>query len=159
MEESNVWRRTARVLEVAVVAALLFLAWQNAQLRRKATLLMRSAAPRFQAGDSLPALQVIDLTGKPRTLRFQEGRVVVALVDPGCGSCQEVIRGLRSVPTARIISVVDLPATEPLLRGTPNAYVGDPRDPLRRQFGKVPQILIVEQEKVMRTCVTARECV
>lgn len=120
---------------------------------------MCSAAQRFHAGDSLPALQVIDLTGKPQTLRFQEGRVVVALVDPGCASCEAVIRSLRSVPAARIISVADLTGTEPILRGTPNAYVSDPRDPLRRHFGKVPQILVVEHEKVMRTCATARECV
>ena len=159
MAEPNVWRRVALVLEIAVVAALLFLVWQNAQLRRKVRLAMRSAAPRFQAGDSLPGLQVIDLTGKPQTLRFQEGRVVVALVDPGCGSCEAVIRDLRSVPTARIISVADLVRTEPLLRGTPNAYVSDPRDPLRRHFAKLPQILVVENEKVMRTCATARECV
>ena len=159
MAEPNVWRRVALVLEVAVVAAFLFLIWQNVQLRRKVQVAMRSAAPRFHAGDSLPALQVIDLTGKPQTLRFQEGRVVVALVDPSCGSCEAVIRTLRSVPTARIISVADLPGTEPLLRGTANAYVSDPRDPLRRHFGKVPQIFVVEQEKVIRTCATARECV
>jgi hypothetical protein len=158
MAEPKVWRRVALVLEIAAVAALLFLVWQNAQLRRTAKLAMRSAAPRFHAGDSLPGLQVIDLTGKPQTLRFQEGRVVVALVDPGCGTCQDVIRSLRSVSSARIISVADLAGTEPLLRGTPNAYVSDPRDPLRGQFGKVPQILLVEQEKVMRTCATAREC-
>ena len=158
MAEPMVWRRVALVLEIAVVAALLFLVWQNMLLRRKVGLAMRSAAPRFQADDSLPGLQVIDLTGKPQTLRFREGRVVVALVDPGCGSCQAVIRSLRSVPTARIISVVDLANSEPLLRGTPNAYVSDPRDPLRRYFGKVPQIFVVEQEKVMRTCATAREC-
>lgn len=159
MGEPNVWRRAALVLEIALAAAVLFLLWQNAQLRRKAMLAGRSAAPRFHAGDPLPELQVIDLTGKPRTLRFQDGRVVVALVDPACGTCADAIRVLRSVPTARIISVVDLPRTEPLLRGTPNAYVSDPREPLRRHFGKVPQILVVEQEKVMRTCATARECV
>ena len=158
MAEPNAWRRAALVLEIAVVAALLVLVWQNTQLRRKVGLAMRSAAPRFHAGDSLPGLQVIDLTGKPQTLRFREGRVVVALVDPGCGSCQAVIQSLRSVPTARIISVTDLAGTQPLLRGTPNAYVSDPRDPLRRHFGKVPQIFVVEQEKVMRTCATAPEC-
>lgn len=158
MAESNVWRRVALVLEIALAAALLFLVWQNAQLRRKATLAMRSAATRFHAGDSLPGLQVIDLAGKPQTLRFQKGRVVVALVDPGCGSCAAVIRDLRPVATARIISVVDLAATGPLLRGTPNAYVSDRGDPLRRQFGKVPQIFVVEQGTVMRTCASAREC-
>lgn len=30
MAEPNVWRRVALVLEIAVVAALLFLVWQNA---------------------------------------------------------------------------------------------------------------------------------
>lgn len=158
MAEAKGWRRAAVLLELALAAALLLVLWQNAQLRRKNTLAMRSAAPRVHAGDALAALQVVDLAGRAQTLRFEEQRVVVAVVDPGCASCAAVIRELRSVPTARIISVADLAGTEPLLRGTANAYVSDLRDPVRSRFGKVPQVFVVERGQVTRTCATAREC-
>jgi hypothetical protein len=153
------------VLEVAVVVLFALLIWKNYALRRQAR---AAAVPSgrqhaFVARDAIASIPIVDLAGKPGVLDLQSGRTTIAVVDPGCDSCQELIGTLRGASGVRVLSVAPADETRKLAEqsGLGNAVsaLGQPLPkPIAPQLQIYPQLFIVDHGKVVRTCASWSEC-
>lgn len=161
-------RLATRALEAGLVILFVALAWNNYTLRRdlaaaRAGAPARNAGSAFAPGDSLTAVQVVDLTGRPVTLDFRASRTLVAIVHPGCKSCETAVAALRGASGARLISVRPPAETRPLMERGGVAHFayslpdGTPGE-AGRKIHHYPQTLIVDRGIVVRTCRSVEEC-
>ncbi|HEX2062189.1 MAG TPA: hypothetical protein VHK90_15735 [Thermoanaerobaculia bacterium] len=153
------------VLEAAVVVVFALLIWNNYTLRRQQV--RAAAAPSVQRGfvpkDWIGTVPVTDLAGNARLLDLHRGRNIVAIVDPRCESCREIIATLRGATDVRVLSVAPLAETRAAAETAGIAAITTvaraplPR-PIERQLRMYPQIFVVERGEVVRTCKTIAEC-
>jgi hypothetical protein len=145
------------VLEWAVVVVFALLIWNNYTLRRQ-QVRAAAATPRqaFAARDVFRALPVVDTTGRESVLELAHGRAVVAIVDPRCESCRELIAQLRGT-RAHVISLAPMAETRKM--NVPAYVARAPLPPeVERQLQIYPQLFVVDRGKVVRTCATVAEC-
>src|SRR5215213_3285951 len=101
------------LLEVAVMVVFALLIWNNFALRRQQA---RAAAAvkdahGFTVRERVGAIPATTLDGARRDLDLTSSRAVVAIVNPGCESCRELIAATRGMPDVRILSVAPLSET------------------------------------------------
>ena len=152
------------VLEALVAVVFLLLVWNNFTLRRQhavAAAASRSARA-FAPKDALAAVPVVDVTGKRRSLDLTKSRTTVVIVDPRCDSCREIIAELHSSRNAVVLSIAPLEPTAAMANQTktaaPTYTVGAMPSEQAARFRTNPQILLVDQGRVVRTCAALREC-
>lgn len=147
-------------LEIAAVVVFLFVLRQNFELRRDIRSVARrglSGETRFAAGDPFPVFNVVDRAGKAMPLALGPERTLLLIADPGCSVCD------RSIPLlpadAVVLSVTDLASTRssPLFRFPGRVYAAAEQYRERR-LGRVPQFLLVESQRIVRTCADPRDC-
>lgn len=153
------------VLEAAVVVLFVLLIWNNFALRRQAR---AAAVPSirqhaFVARDAVAYVPTIDLAGKPGGLDLRSGRTIVAIVDPRCESCRELIATLRGATGLRVLSVAPVAETRKMADeaglAASTSVLGTPLPkPIEAQLQIYPQLFIVDHGKVVRTCMTFAEC-
>lgn len=152
-------------LEAAVVVVFLLLVWNNYTLRRKMQAVARPSVREhaFVARDSIESIPTIDLAGKPGTLDLRSGRNLIAIVDPRCDSCRELVTTLHVVPGLRVLSQAPADETRAMAEKAGltavTSALGQPLPkPLEAQLRIYPQLFIVDRGKVVRTCATFAEC-
>jgi hypothetical protein len=161
-------RLATRALEVGVAILFVVLAWNNFTLRRelaqvRAASPARGAVSSFAPGDSLAVVQAVDLAGRPVTLDFRTSRTLVAIVNPGCKSCETTVAALKGATGARVLSVASPAETRPLMERGGIAHfawslpAGTPGE-LGRKMHHYPQTFIVDRSIVVRTCRSVEEC-
>ena len=161
-------RIVTRVLEIVLVILFIALAWNNFTLRRdlarvRASSLSRGAVGSFAPGDSLATVQAVDLAGRPVTLDFRTSRTLVAIVHPGCHSCEATVAALKGATGARVLSIASPAETRPLMERGGIAHLaysvpaGAPGE-LGRKLYHYPQTFIVDRGIVVRTCRSVEEC-
>ena len=157
------WLRVA--LEAAVVTVFLLLIWNNFALRRQQARVAAAISPErgFVVKDFVETIPTVDLSGRQGSLDLRGGRTVVAIVDPRCESCRELIVSLRSVPGVRVLSVAPAADTRDLATrsglGAVTTMIGRPLpSKVERQLQIYPQLLVVDRGKVVRTCAAVAEC-
>jgi hypothetical protein len=161
-------RVAARTLEVALVILFVALAWNNFTLRRelaqvRAGSSVRGAVSSFAPGDALTVVQAVDLAGRPVTLDFRTSRTLVAIVNPGCSSCETAVAALKGATGARVLSVASVAETRPLMERGGIAHfaytlpAGTPGE-LGPKMHHYPQTFIVDHGIVARTCRSVEEC-
>jgi len=149
------------LLEVAVVIVFALLVWNNYTLRRQQS---RAAAVTkseraFVARDQLEVIPATGLDGRRRDLDFRKGRAVVAIVDPRCESCREVLAAARNVPDLRILSVAPLAETRAGNVPPSTSVVVQPLPgPTGARLSIFPQLFVVDRGQVVRTCANVGEC-
>jgi hypothetical protein len=152
------------VLEAAVVVVFALLIWNSFTLRRQWSHAAAAAksARAFAVHDSIDNVPIVRLTGTQDTLHFG-GRTIVAIVDPRCESCRELLRGIHGDSGVQVLSVAPLPETNAMARTTGlTAVTYKLKDPaagtadLRLQI--YPQLFVVERGRVVRTCASITEC-
>lgn len=152
------------LLEVAVVVVFAALIWSNTTLRRQQ---VRSAAAAksaraFTVHDSLDALPVVELTGARGTFR-PDRRAIVAIVDPRCESCRVLLTGIRPDSGVQVLSVAPLAETRAMAQAAGLTAVthvlGTPLPArIESQLQIYPQLFVVENGQVVRTCASMKEC-
>ena len=157
-------KRTVRiaiaVLQVGMAVVFVLVVRQNLKFRRLIDARIADS-PRFYAGDRLPQLPALDLSGRPATIDLQ-ARTIVAVVNPTCASCAKTMADARGVPGVKLLSLVNAadtrPAVDPGIYG--RTYTLGPNVPraLARKVHHYPQILLVDRGIVRRTCATLKEC-
>ena len=151
------------LLEVAVVVVFAFLIWNNFTLRRQQT---RAAAAvkssrGFTVRDQLGALPVVTLDGKKRDLDLRTSRGVVAIVNPTCDSCRELVASTRGMPGVHVLSVASLEETRAQAKTLgPNTLVLAQRmgGELGSRLMIYPQLFVIDRGEVVRTCARIQEC-
>jgi hypothetical protein len=159
-------RPTRFILETAFVVVFALLIWNNYTMRRHASgHAAASMIPHrgFVPKDRIATLPTVDLTGRAGTLDLRNGRTLVAVVDPRCESCRELIATMRETPGARVLSVAPLDETRTMAKQAallaPIAMVGTgvPKS-IAPQLEIYPQLFVVDRGVVVRTCATVEEC-
>lgn len=153
------------VLEAAVVVVFLLLIWNNYTLRRQQARPAGGPAPArgFIPKDVIESVPTVALDGARGTLDLRRSRSVVAIVDPRCESCKELIATLRPQPDLHVLSVAPLPETRTMAEqsGLTSAtrILGEPLPAnVAAQLQNYPQLFVVDLGKVVRTCATVAEC-
>jgi hypothetical protein len=152
-------------LEAAVVVVFALLIWSNFTLRRQhahAAVAARGGRA-FAVHDTLEPLPVIELSGARGTLRFDR-RTLVAIVDPRCESCQQLIATMHADAGTEVLSVAPMEETKSMAQRaglTPITHIlGQPLPQrIATQLQIYPQLFVVEGNHVVRTCATMAECV
>jgi hypothetical protein len=142
-----------RILEGALVIMFALLVWNNASLRRRVSVAAAAPVSRhgFGVKDVIRTVPVKDLDGHARVLDLQTGRTVVAVVDPSCASCRDLVATMGALPSVQVLSLASAEATRPLaakVRGT-TSLLGDDA---RKEFHLYPQLFVVDHGLVVRTC-------
>ncbi|HKO57121.1 MAG TPA: hypothetical protein VJ276_14685 [Thermoanaerobaculia bacterium] len=147
---------------MVVVFALLI--WSNYTLRRQhaRSVAAVKSARAFAVHDSIDALPVVDLTGARGTLPFN-GRTIVAIVDPRCDSCRELLGGIRPDGGTQVLSVAPLTETIAMAKATrltavTHALAEPPGGRIDPRTQIYPQLFVVEHGRVVRTCASVSEC-
>jgi hypothetical protein len=151
------------LLEVAVVVVFALLIWNNFTLRRQQT---RAAAAvktsrGFAVHEKIGAIPATTLDGKPADLDLRNARGIVAIVNPTCESCRELVASTRNMPDVHIISSASLEETRALAKDLgPNTRVVAPNvgGALGAQLRIYPQLLVIDRGEVVRTCARIQEC-
>ncbi|HYH08940.1 MAG TPA: hypothetical protein VEK11_17945 [Thermoanaerobaculia bacterium] len=152
--------RGMRILEIAAVVVFALLVWQNYTLRRQQS--RAAAASKLARGfvpkDVLQTIPVVAPDGSRSTLDLTRARTIIAVVDPRCESCRELIATLRPSPDLAVISVA--PPAETRQLASLNARMpGQPLTPaVAAQFKIYPQLFVVDRGNVVRTCANVEEC-
>lgn len=163
MTEMTIDRPRTRVLrpllEGAVVVMFLLLIWSNYTLRRQAraaaipTVSQHGFVPR----DYVESIPVIDLQGQTSTLDLRNGRTTIAIVDPRCDSCRELVASMHGDAEVRVISMS--PAVESKTLGPQTLMLGKSLPQrLESKLQIYPQLFVVERGKVVRSCASMAEC-
>jgi hypothetical protein len=148
------WARAT--VELAVVVVFLLLLYQNAELKRRATT-TRARLDRFAAGDTLPTIKVVDKSGKLSTLELRATRTLLLIGDPSCPSCQTHLQALGA--DAIILSTADLATTRASsFWAFPGAVYSLAAPPSDVRFRRVPQVVVVDSRRIVRTCAEPRDC-
>jgi hypothetical protein len=154
------------VLEAAVVVVFVLLIWNNYTLRRQqARSAAGAAAPArgFVPKDVIETIPTVALDGTRGTLDLRPSRSVVAVVDPRCESCKELIATLRPQPDLHVLSVAPPAETRAMAEQAGLTAVtrtlGEPLPAkAAAQLRNYPQVFVVDRGKVVRTCATVAEC-
>ncbi len=127
----------------------------------------QSAPRRFDKGDQIDRLDVVDTAGVQQVLQArQHDQQMVVVVNPSCASCLVLAEELRKTPPAIpvwVLSVGDPAATakfatEQKLSGVYALAPGaDPS--LRPRFRATPQVFILANGIVRSTCERVTGCV
>lgn len=157
-DQPSPWPR--RILEGAVIVVFLLLIWNNAVLRRQVG---ASAAPAgrhgFSVKDVIRTVPAHDLSGKPRVVDLQSGRTIVAIVDPRCESCRELVAALHGARGVQLISLAPPDETRVMAETAGlAASTSVLTDDAPARFHIYPQLFVVERGLVVRTCATVGEC-
>jgi len=159
-------RPTRFILETAFVVVFALLIWNNYTMRRHATgHAAASIIPHrgFIPKDRIAVLPVVDLNGHAAQLDLRNGRTLMAIVDPRCESCRELIGTMKDVRDARILSVAPLAETRTMASQSPTASpvamvgTGVPKR-IAPQLEVYPQLFLVDRGVVVRTCASVEEC-
>lgn len=154
------------LLEGAVVVMFVLLIASNYTLRRQ---VRASAIPAIQRHGFVPkdvvaSIPTVGLDGRPGTLDLQAGRTIVAIVDPRCESCRELIATMRGAAEGiRVLSVAPPAETRTMAQefglASVTTGIGKPL-PARvdAQLQIYPQLFVVDRGRVVRTCATLAEC-
>jgi hypothetical protein len=153
------------LLEAAVVVVFLLLIWSNFTLRRQAraaaipTISQHGFVPR----DFIRTIPVLDVNGNAGTLDLQRGRTIVAIVDPRCDSCRELVVSMRGTPGIRVLSMAPREETRKMAEQSGltavTSMLGKPLPTrLESQLQIYPQLFVVDGGKVVRSCATLAEC-
>jgi hypothetical protein len=151
------------VLPLAALAVFLLILRQNAILRKQLTAKL-SSSDRFYAGDRLDRLQVADMQGRSTVLELKDKRIILAVVQPSCASCELLIRGVRPGSNTAVLSLATAAETRPIVEPVGIApmtfsIAGQPLDPkLAAKLSFYPQILLVDRGAVVRTCASLDYC-
>ncbi|MEO8380487.1 MAG: hypothetical protein ABI779_19820 [Acidobacteriota bacterium] len=155
------------LLEGAVVVVFVLLIWNNYSLRRQAHAVAVPSVREhgFVPRDAVRSIPTLDLDGKPGTWNLQSGRHVLAIVDPRCDSCRALIATLPGHGDGQLYVLSVAPPADTramaqqagLTAATRSLGTPLPRD-LESQLQIYPQLLIVDQGKVVRTCASIAEC-
>jgi hypothetical protein len=153
------------VLEAAVVVVFLLLIWNNYTLRRQQ---VRAAAASKSAHGFVPkdvvgSIPTVALDGTRGTLDLRQARSIVAIVDPRCESCKDIIATLRPQPGLQVLSVAPLDETRAMAtRSGLTAVTRVLGEPLPgstgAQYHVYPQVFVVDRGFVVRTCASVAEC-
>lgn len=151
------------VLEIAVVVVFALLVWNNYTLRRQQA---RSAAAAkstrgFAVREQIGAIPAMSLDGRRSDLDLRTGRGIVAIVNPSCDSCRELMAAARNVPDVHVLSAASLADTRALAKDLgPNTRVLP--QPLGGALGErlriYPQVFVIDRGEIVRTCSTLAEC-
>jgi hypothetical protein len=151
-------------LELAVVVVFAFLIWNNYTLRRQQTRAAAAvkSARAFTVHDSIAALPIVEWNGARGTLLLN-GRTIVAVVDPRCDSCRTLLAGIRPDSGVQIVSVAPLAETRAMAQETglgsvTHALATPENARLDPRLQIYPQLFVVEQGHVVRTCASIEEC-
>lgn len=150
-------------MQIAAIAVLALLVWQNYQLRRLVRARVASAG-QFFVGDRVPTIPVHDLAGRQKLIDLRPGRSTVVIVEPTCGSCEKTMQDARNVPSVTLISLAPTEPTQAAAEKagiTGNIYTtAGVKLPARiaRKAIKYPQIILVDRGTVVRVCATVNEC-
>lgn len=151
---SSLPRRAGEVLLILVVVVVLV---NNVTLRRQlAVREQMPSATAFRPGERFDPIGVADARGEKSRFPHTKDRRVVAIVDPTCRSCEKNVR--TATPGDVILSVAPaslLPSLQQRTRATVFALADASRD---RRFGPVPQVLLIEGDRVLRTCAEVNDC-
>ena len=107
--------------------------------------------------DVIRTVPAKDLDGHAHVVDLQHGRNVVAIVDPSCASCRELVATMDVLPAVQVFSVASAEASRPLaakIHGTTSIVGND----APAQFHLYPQLFIVDDGLVVRTCAKVSEC-
>jgi hypothetical protein len=151
------------LLEVAVVVVFALLIWNNFTLRRQQTL--AAAAVKTSRGlaarEKLGVIPATTLDGKQSDLDFRTTRGILAIVNPTCESCKELMASTRGVPGVHVLSAASLEETRAQAKNLdPNVRVLMPsvRGALGTQLRTYPQLVVIDHGEVVRTCAKIEEC-
>ena len=151
------------VLEFAVVVVFGLLIWNNYTLRRERA---RSAAAvdfvrGVAAGERIGVIPALALDGRRRDLDLRDGRAIVAIVKPGCASCDPLIASARNEPDVHVLSVASLADTRALAKdlGPDPAVLAPPAGGgLAASLQIYPQLFVIDRGQIVRTCARIEEC-
>ncbi len=151
------------LLEVAVVVVFVLLIWNNFALRRQQG---RSAAAvkssrGFVVREQIGAIPAMTLDGRRNDLDLRNTRGIVAIVNPTCDSCRELMASARNAPDVYVLA-----ATSPAEAGAhaknlgPNARLlsRDTAGTLGERLRIYPQVLVIDHGEIVRTCARLEEC-
>ncbi len=151
------------ILEVAVVVVFAFLVWNNYTLRRQQ---VRSAAAAkstrgFAVNEQIGAIPAMSLDGRRNDLDLRNARGIVAIVNPSCDSCRELMASARNAPDVHLLAVTS-PA-EARARANelgPNTRILPPRleGALGARLQTYPQVFVIDRGAIVRTCSRIDEC-
>ena len=151
------------LLEGAVVVVFVLLIWNNFTLRRQST---RAAAAAksfrgFAVHERLGAIPALALDGRQNDLDLRASRGTVAIVNPGCESCRELVASLRGVKDVHVLSAASLAETRaaanllgPEARVIPDSVSGA----FGAQLKTYPQLFVIDHGEIVRTCARIAEC-
>jgi len=144
-------------LEIAVVVVFAILLKQNWQFRHIKANLPRPTS--FEAKETLPSLNVIGADGKKGIFDPGPGRNLLLIGDPRCGSCEHVLQQMPA-DHSMVLSIANPETTRSskfasVYHGPIYSLTEPPRD---ARLHHVPQILLVESQRVVRTCADVRDC-
>ena len=162
-------RRPATILivlgQIAVLVIFFLLIRKNLQLQRlvKARVELARSGTRFYAGDRLQSLSLRDMTDRNVVLDVQQGQTLLVVIHPGCGSCSAAIDEVSSVEGASVVSLAPLAETRRMAqtKGLRSAYVARQESmppAVARKLTHYPQIVVIEQGTIIRTCNTVAHC-
>lgn len=153
--------RLRPILEGAVVVVFALLVWNNFSLRRQQAVMARAAvqARGFVPKDVIGDVSMVKLSGEPAHLRINQGRHVVAVVDPRCDSCRELVATLRPSSDLVVVSLAPPELTRTMVAQSGLAAVTHTlRKPNASPWQIYPQVFVVDGGTVVRTCLTIAEC-
>lgn len=150
-------------VQVAAVVVFVLVVWQHYRLRRVVSARVASAG-QFFVGDLLPTIPVYDLTGRQKMIDLRSGRSTIAIIEPGCDSCEKTIQDVRNAPSITVISLAPTKPTQAAAEKagiTGNIYTTSGvklPEKIARKVLKYPQIMLVDRGTVVRICATINEC-
>jgi hypothetical protein len=166
-----------RILEIAVVVAVVVLIWSNVMLRRENAGLRiaveqsrRMASSRvFHPGERFEFGGLVAPNGTVMTpSQAPRGRQLVLVVDPNCSVCEEAAEELRKAPLSKAVPPVivstgnasETAAFEKRLNvaglvfRTPESLAPE----VRTKYSKTPQVFLVNGGMVTTVCGSVGEC-
>ncbi|HEX8411782.1 MAG TPA: hypothetical protein VF883_23240 [Thermoanaerobaculia bacterium] len=147
-------------LETAVAVVFALLIWNNFTLRRQVVAAAAPAASRgFAPGDVLPTVPATALDGSRRDLDLRAVRAVVAVADPRCESCRELLASVKDLPDVRVLSVAPLAdSREGGMPATTYVVAHSLPGAIAPRFTVFPQLFVVDRGQIVRTCAKIAEC-
>ncbi|HEV7238829.1 MAG TPA: hypothetical protein VGQ36_06275 [Thermoanaerobaculia bacterium] len=154
------------ILEVAVVVVFVLLIWNNFALRRQQQVRAAAAAKGlrgFTVREQVGVIPATALDGTKRDLDLRNTRAVVAIVNPSCDSCREILTSVRNAPDVRVLSVASLEETRAMAKdlglGATTSVVAQPLPKaLASRLQIYPQLFVLDRGEVVRTCARIEEC-
>ncbi|HET8775752.1 MAG TPA: hypothetical protein VFP80_18285 [Thermoanaerobaculia bacterium] len=151
------------ILEVAVVVVFVFLIWNNFALRRQQsrTAAAAKSSRGFVVRDQIGVIPATMIDGRRNDLDLRNSRGIIAIVNPTCESCRELVASAHNAPDVHVLAYTS-PAEAaaqaknlgPAARYLPQNLGGALGDRLRIY----PQVLVIDHGEIVRTCARLEEC-